>query len=431
MASKGTPVDISVALAPNDADSIPRLVKELQEEVASLATGGDEARHELLLKARTLTQALETPRETMIKHCWGQHNMYIDDHDPDADLMQPQTGALAGLNFGVDTGLWKLMAENGDKPQKVADLAAKIGADPALLARLLRHLGAMGYLKETGVNEYKPTNFTKSLSIPIIGNGYLAMTSCTGAGPLRFHEYSRKRGHKNPSDAKDTAMMYAYNTELDMFAWQQSLGYGTHFNDHMGGYRQGRLPWMDPKFFPVKERLIDGADTAPDAPFLVDIGGSVGHDLAQFKQYHPSHPGKLILQDLPVVIGQISDLDPTIERMGHDFLAEQPVKGARAYYMHSCLHDWPDDVCQTILERIKEAMKPGYSKLLINENVIPDRDAWWETSALDMVMLTLFCSKERTEADWYHLLEELAGLKIVKIWSGGKGVESLIEVERV
>jgi hypothetical protein len=97
--------------------------------------------------------------------------------------------------------------------------------------------------------------------------------------------------------------------------------------------------------------------------------------------------------------------------------------------MHSCLHDWPDDVCEVILGRIKEAMTPGYSKLLINENVIPKTGAYWETSALDMVMLTLFCSKERTETDWYHLLEDLAGLKIVKIWSGGKGVESLIEVE--
>lgn len=74
-------------------------------------------------------------------------------------------------------------------------------------------------------------------------------------------------------------------------------------------------------------------------------------------------------------------------------------------------------------------MKPGYSKLLINKNVILNEDAYWETSALDMVMLTLFCSRERTEADWYGLLEKQAGLKIVNIYSGGKGVESLIEVE--
>lgn len=122
-------------------------------------------------------------------------------------------------------------------------------------------------------------------------------------------------------------MMYAYSTEKDMFAWQQSLGYGTHFNHHMGGYRQGRPPWMAPGFYPVRENLIEGADESPDAPFIVDIGGSVGHDLAEFKRRHPNTPGKLILQDLPVVIGQIKDLDSEIQRMEYDFHTEQPVKG--------------------------------------------------------------------------------------------------------
>ncbi|KZL71134.1 catechol o-methyltransferase [Colletotrichum incanum] len=374
-------VDVSIATQPNDLDAIPVLLKEITAGVGDLSAGGDEARHNLLIKARTMVQALESPRETMIKHCWGQ------------------TGVLAGLNFGVDAGLWELMARNGDRPQKVSELAASLDVDPVLLGRLMRHLGAMGYIKETGLDEYQPTNFSKSMSLPMIGDGYIAMTSCTGAAPLRFHEYSRKRSYKNPTNARDTALMYAYSTEKDMFSWQQSLGYGTHFNHHMSGYRQGRIPWSDPTFFPVEERLIAGADQGPEAPFLVDIGGSIGHDIMEFHRIHPNTPGKLILQDLPVVIGQIKKLDPAVTAMEHDFLTEQPVKNARAYYMHSCLHDWPDDVCAKILAQIKAAMKPGYSKLLINENVIPSTGAYWETSALDMVMLTLFCSKERTEGD--------------------------------
>ena len=103
--------------------------------------------------------------------------------------------------------------------------------------------------------------------------------------------------------------------------------------------------------------------------------------------------------------------------------------GARAYYMHSVLHDWPDDVCERILANVKNAMERGYSKLLINENVIPDVQAHWEATALDMMMLALFASKERTAAQWKHLLEKRAGLKIVKIWGVGNGVESLIECE--
>lgn len=97
--------------------------------------------------------------------------------------------------------------------------------------------------------------------------------------------------------------------------------------------------------------------------------------------------------------------------------------------MHSTLHNWPDSVCDSILANVEAAMKPGYSKLLINENVVPVTGAHWETTGLDMMMLTLFSSTQRTSTMWYDLIERRAGLRIVKIWSGGKGVESLIECE--
>lgn len=97
--------------------------------------------------------------------------------------------------------------------------------------------------------------------------------------------------------------------------------------------------------------------------------------------------------------------------------------------MHSVLHDWPDDRAEAIVGRIKAAMRPGYSRLLVNENVLPRTRAYWETSALDLVMLSLLSARQRTERDWRGLLEGRCGLRIVKIWNGGRGVESLIECE--
>lgn len=95
----------------------------------------------------------------------------------------------------------------------------------------------------------------------------------------------------------------------------------------MGGYSQGRPSWMDTNFFPVKEQLMKGAKGANDDVFLIDIGGSIGHDLAEFARKHPDAPGRLVLQDLPVVLGQIQTLDARIERMPYDFYTEQPLKG--------------------------------------------------------------------------------------------------------
>lgn len=122
-------------------------------------------------------------------------------------------------------------------------------------------------------------------------------------------------------------MMYAYDTNMDLFTWVQNLGYGAHLNDYLGGYNLGRAYWMDPDVYPVKERLIYGADPNPEAPFLVDIGGNVGHDLERFRSRYPDIQGKLILQDLPMMIRQIKDLDPGIVRMEYDFHTEQPIKG--------------------------------------------------------------------------------------------------------
>ena len=107
-----------------------------------------------------------------------------------------------------------------------------------------------------------------------------------------------------------------------------------------------------------------------------------------------------------------------------------PSLGARAYYMHSCLHDWPDPKAQEILSALKPGMKKGYSKLLINENVIPDKDADWVSTGLDMVMMVNCSSKERTEQNWHTLLES-AGFRILKIWMYEPGTESLIEAELV
>ena len=152
------------------------------------------------------------------------------------------------------------------------------------------------------------------------GGGFAALS--------KFHEWEEKRGWKTPKSMTDGPYQYAYDTELNFFAYlQANPPYGEQFNYHMGGYRQGRPAWMDAGFYPVKENLIDGFDNSQDSALLVDIGGSIGHDLQEFHRKHPDAPGRLVLQDLPAVIGQIVQLDEKVERMEYDFYTEQPVKG--------------------------------------------------------------------------------------------------------
>lgn len=95
--------------------------------------------------------------------------------------------------------------------------------------------------------------------------------------------------------------------------------------------------------------------------------------------------------------------------------------------MHVVLHDWPDARATEILENIKAAMEPGYSKILIHESVIPTRAPHPTSTALDLTMMAVVSALERTEEMWRALVEG-AGLKLVKIWRQPATFESVIEV---
>lgn len=145
----------------------------------------------------------------------------------------------------------------------------------------------------------------------------------------------------------------------------------------------------------------------------------------------PEYTGRLVLQERAHVVELAKSrglsADGRVEAQAHDFFTEQPIKGARAYYMRSVLHDWPDEKCLEILAQLKAAMEPGYSKILLNEYVMKDENADWRPLSLDLLMMTLVSARERSEREWRALIAR-AGLKISGIFSKGEGCESVIEV---
>jgi hypothetical protein len=83
---------------------------------------------------------------------------------------------------------------------------------------------------------------------------------------------------------------------------------------------------MDAGFYDV-ESLFSNVDR--EDVLLVDVGGSMGHDLSEFRRKWPGAPGRFVLQDLPDVVTQARtmQLSSDIEVMEHDFFTEQPIKG--------------------------------------------------------------------------------------------------------
>jgi hypothetical protein len=227
----------------------------------------------------------------------------------------------------------------------------------------------------------------------------------------KLPDYFAKNGWKNPDDVYDGPFQYAMGTDKHYFDFlAEKPYYQQAFNTVMTiSHRRRGQNWFD--FFPVAEKLR--VENATDV-VLVDVGGSQGADLIAFKEKHPAIAGKLILQDLPIVVAEAKNIPAGIEAQGYDFFNEQPVKGAKAYYLRTVLHDWPDKQARQILTRVREAMAQD-SILLINETMLPESNVALSSAQADLTMMVSFASLERTKEQFETLLND-AGFELVKVW---------------
>lgn len=234
-------------------------------------------------------------------------------------------------------------------------------------------------------------------------------------------EYFASTGWKNPSDVYDGPFQFGFRTDKNYFEFlQDQPKYQNAFNTVMTlAHRRRGRNWFD--FFPVEEKLqVEDAER----PVLVDVGGSQGGDIRAFHARFPDLPGRLVLQDLPEVVNAAGDLPAAIERQGYDFFQEQPVKHAKAYFLRTILHDWPDKQALQILQRVKEAMGPD-SLLLLNETVLPESQVPLASAQADFMMMCTFASLERTEKQFESLLDR-AGFELARTWTAG-GQADLVE----
>jgi hypothetical protein len=237
-------------------------------------------------------------------------------------------------------------------------------------------------------------------------------------------KYLKSTGFKHV-DGSPGPFQDAHNTKDGMFQWLiNDPPMMSNFNAFMSGTLETRKNWFEA--FPVKDIALSNATKDPESVFLVDIAGGEGHDVQAFHRAFPDVVGKLVLQDLPPTIDNIKSLDSAITRQKYDFFTKQPVIGAQTYFFRNIFHDWPEKECVTILKNTAAAMKPGYSKLLINEWILPAKDVPLYPALLDINMMALLNGMERTETQWTSLFDQ-AGLQVVKFWKDGAESEGLIE----
>jgi hypothetical protein len=230
-------------------------------------------------------------------------------------------------------------------------------------------------LKEVGLNKYAANKITKAIALPALESGFCLCydNAARPKSPLfEAIQYFKTNGYQSPTIANDGPYQRANDcVGVDTFDhWIRDPAETLRFNTYMEIVHSGHPMWFE--WYGGLEDLLN--TTSKEDVLLVDIAGGHGHHLNLFAKKTANVPGKLVLQDLKSVIGEVGSvsLDQRIEKQIHDFFSPQPIIGARIYYLHFIFHDWPDSDCIRIMERIRDAMKPGYSRLLINDAILPD-----------------------------------------------------------
>ncbi|KAI4286159.1 MAG: hypothetical protein L6R38_000141 [Xanthoria sp. 2 TBL-2021] len=323
-------------------------------------------------------------------------------------------------------GKWFEVLADG-RPKTARDIASATGAEPQLIVRIMMVLTATHVVDERGPQTYGATPMTEILLDPGWANGLRHFFDHCGPSMINLPGYLQRNGYKVPQDVKTGPFADAWGGRNTWALYEDEPERGKVFNSCMTRWKQGTRTWTDT--YPAKSKICENVDKSKDTVLLVDIGGGRGHVLEDFVKDPGRRTGRLIVQDLPAALGDADSLSKQgIETMAYNFFTPQPVKGAKAYYMRSILHDWPDRACREILSNTAAAMREGYSKLLIDELVLPDTNVPPQGAFLDLSMMALETGAERTSGQWQDLLAS-AGLRIEKIWSTNAGLESVIEAE--
>lgn len=227
-------------------------------------------------------------------------------------------------------------------------------------------------------------------------------------------KFLAKTGYKNPTDSAPFNL--AYNTDLPVFKWRQhnpeNAKAGQAF---MAAQRVGQKSvWQR---VPVDDFKLSDEDVQQGRVMFCDVGGGFGHQCLDLRKHHPELHGKIVTQDLPLAQDMIPNRDEMttldIHPLPHDFMTEQPIKGAKVYYLRNVIHNWNDAPSKVILGQIQQAMAPD-SLVVIDDVVMPKVGATWKQASMDMAMMTMLAAMERTQEHFEQLLDEV-GLRLKEV----------------
>jgi ubiquinone/menaquinone biosynthesis C-methylase UbiE len=293
---------------------------------------------------------------------------------------------------------WRVADFLEDGPKTAAELAHATGTQEDTLRRLLRSLSSLGVFAELDDGRYAQTPMSQTLRSEAPGSlrDFMLMV-CSDW-------YWRAWGQlPHAIQTAQPGFNQVFGQPVFEYLSQHPED-ATVFNRAMTGFSS-----------------MSGAEVAPErydfsgVKTVIDVAGGHGSFLARVLKANPHLQGGLF--DQPAVIAEArgmlagSGVAGRCTLLEGDFFQAVP-EGYDVYMMKMVIHDWPDSQALRILGNCRAAMRPG-ARLLLIEELMPERAVPGPHHFIDLAMLTLLGSKVRTVKEFQQLLAQ-AGFELTR-----------------
>lgn len=294
------------------------------------------------------------------------------------------------LYAGAALGVFDHLGQ--DEALSATVLAPKVGADPALLYRLMRALASIGLLVEDDRRGFRLTEAGTLLRDDHPHS--LKAMALLEEGPEHYAIWK----HLVPilRDGHQDGFVREFGMPLFEYA-RENADYGAIFNRAMTSYSAVQAQWAVTAL---------AAEDFTNIRTFCDVAGGHGYLACAFLQTYPDLSS--IVFDLPEVIAETDrlwapklNLADRCRYLAGDMFEEAPT--ADAYLLKNILHDWDDQECVGILTSVRRASAEG-ARLFAIEHVVPGPEEPHFSKLFDIHMMCALTGRERTAEEHAVLL---------------------------
>ena len=281
-----------------------------------------------LAQAKELVKSLETlesfsySKDSLLKRVADIRNTLEEPYDT-ANRWLENMSVAAALHILIRTNAYEKIPVQGSI--SADDIASQSKVDAIIIVRAMRILIVNGIAEETEKDVYAHNELSRSF-LP----GNLGSMACMFVEFARawasMPEYVKSHEPEDLYDLRKTPFAFSVGHEGKKYYEIYDLEPAKRSLWNVGMQKLGNH-YPVTGMFPF-ENLEGTVRKEPERAFVVDIGGGRGQALLAIQEHcNGSFGGKLILQDLPIVLDSLAPEEiPGIEPMVHDIFTPQPVK---------------------------------------------------------------------------------------------------------